>query len=925
MAIANAIGLAAVLTAVCTAAAPAADAERGSLTMDSILDGQWRFDGELGRRIQANVDNWLLRAPDANPGLIEMFHRRDRHLPYDTPVPWAGEFAGKYLISAVQALRMSDDPRLEPHVASFVKALIACQADDGYLGPWPEHERLLGHWDLWGHYHCMLGLLMWHDHSGDPAALDCAIRAADCICDIYAEGARRPIDAGTPQINLAVLHVFGDLVRRTGNPRYRRLMQRIEEDMEKDGDWLRLGAKGVPYHQLPGGGTRWESLHIVQGIVELFRITGDERYKQAAISLWESIRDCDRHPSGAFSTHECAHGTIYDEGAIETCCSVAWEALTIDVLRLTGDARVADELELTTWNQVLAAQHPSGSWWTYDTPINGIRIPSFHHIRFQFRPGTPELNCCSVNAPRGLGMLSEWAVTQDDAGLAVNFYGPSTAVVPLAGGNVEIAQDTRYPVDGAVTIAVTPDTERRFTLKVRIPEWARNATVQINGQPAGDTPRPGTYLALDRTWRPGDRIALSFDMAPRHWAGQGSRHGRAAVFAGPLLLAFDPYYNPVETAALPAIDMGALRLVRADAPSTRAPGRFLPLALWKTSAADGTPLVLCDFAHAGVHGTDYVAWLPAANVPPAPVALQLPENGAVGTPGPVLFRWTRRGPLLGTLELLIARDPAFQDVAVRLSPLEGHHVVVRDGLDRDGTYYWKVVGSNQAGATDNEGGPRSFTLDPAASTGLLAIGEHGLMAAAPLDGDGTPRFGERSHEQGLTPAPNRAGVEGRATAFDGKTSGLRFRLPFFPDADYSMHAWVCPEGPPTDGMQQVFSAWCVPADDPLRVTLQKGRLSARIEAGNFYSTPGVPLAPGEWVHVAAVKSGTDLTLYINGERAQSVQVPEQVLSASTEIGVGFNPLFGGGEHFLGKLDDFAFYAEALSPEQVAAIYRSTEP
>ena len=235
-------------------------------------------------------------------------------------------------------------------------------------------------------------LLAWYDFAADEQALDCAVRAADAICNIYLDGERRPIEAGTPQINLAILHALGNLYRRTGTARYRDLMERIEQDMRRDGDWLRLGAKGVPYFKLPGGGTRWESLHIVQGLVELYRITGKERYKKAVLLLWQSIRQYDRHPSGAFSTRESAIGSVYEPGAIETCCSVAWAALTIDVLKITGDPQVADELELTTWNQVLAAQHPSGNWSTYDTPLDGVRPPPFQQLGSQSRPGTPDLH-----------------------------------------------------------------------------------------------------------------------------------------------------------------------------------------------------------------------------------------------------------------------------------------------------------------------------------------------------------------------------------------------------------------------------------------------------------------------------------------------------------------------------------------------------
>src|ERR1044071_3449606 len=81
----------------------------GPLQCDSFPYAHFAFTGPVGARVDANVDNWLLRAPKANPGMLENIRLRDRR-PAPQLVPWAGEFVGKYLISAVQALRMTDDP-----------------------------------------------------------------------------------------------------------------------------------------------------------------------------------------------------------------------------------------------------------------------------------------------------------------------------------------------------------------------------------------------------------------------------------------------------------------------------------------------------------------------------------------------------------------------------------------------------------------------------------------------------------------------------------------------------------------------------------------------------------------------------------------------------------------------------------------------
>ena len=88
-----------------------AAAATNRLAFDSLPQARFEFTGPVGERIQANLDNWLLRAPQANPGMLEMFRVRDRQ-PVPQLVPWAGEFVGKYLLSAVQSV--ADVRRFSP-------------------------------------------------------------------------------------------------------------------------------------------------------------------------------------------------------------------------------------------------------------------------------------------------------------------------------------------------------------------------------------------------------------------------------------------------------------------------------------------------------------------------------------------------------------------------------------------------------------------------------------------------------------------------------------------------------------------------------------------------------------------------------------------------------------------------------------------
>lgn len=578
---------------------------------------RFRFGGFVGQRLRANERNWLLTAPFANPAMVEMFRDRDKQPPRDL-LPWSGEFVGKYLTAAVLNWRITRSPALKRVIDGVVDDFIAAQSPEGYLGPFPKEQRLLVGWDLWGHYHALVGLLLYYDDTGEQTALAAAQKAGDFICETFPEGGRRVVSVGSEEMNEAIIHGMLLLYQRTGERRYFDLARRVEQDWETppSGDYVRTALAATPFFQTPK--PRWESLHDLRAIAELYFITGDEKYRRAFEHIWWSIVETDRHNTGGFSSGEQACGNPYDPAAIETCCTVAWVALSLDMLRLSGLSVIADEIELATFNGGIGGQHPSGRWWTYNTPMEGQKKASAHDINFQCRPGAPELNCCSVSGPRILGMLSQWSLMSAPDGLALNYYGPCELSAALASGeHVTLRQRTTYPRGGDVTITVGLAAPSRFALHLRIPYWSRRTTVTVNGEPA--TARPGCYLALARTWKDGDKIRTTFDMSPHFWVGDREFAGKTSVYRGPILLAYDPRFNATgfeSLAPLRAAQMRRALLRWKEWPQ--------PWLLLRFEAANGEPVLLCDFASAGTTGTEYHTWLRIDGVAPTPFSRDNP-------------------------------------------------------------------------------------------------------------------------------------------------------------------------------------------------------------------------------------------------------------------------------------------------------------
>jgi DUF1680 family protein len=508
--------------------------------MDRCDDVNIQLGGPLEHYLSAVSTNWLQRAPRDNPAIFEMFVDRDTQ-PYRDLLPWSGEFAGKLLTGSVQVLRTTDDPALKAATAQFVERLLPLQAADGYLGPFPKESRLTGtapncpgNWDLWGHYHAMLGLMLWYDETDDPRALEAASRIGDLLCVKFL-GTDKPVSStGSMEMNQAVVHSLAMLYARTGEEKYLKLAEGVVADFAAPGagDYLRMGLKEVEFFQIPK--PRWESLHPMMGLAELYWLTGKNDYRKAYEHLWWSIVKTDRHNNGGFSSGEQAQGNPYHQGAIETCCTIAWMAMSVEMLRLTGDPLVADELELSTLNQAIGAFVPTARWSTYNTPMDGRRVPSTQDIAFQIRPGSEELNCCSVNAARGLGMISDWGLMRDPTGLALNWYGPSTFATTVQETPVTLTQTTDYPRGGRIELAVEPKRPLKFNLRLRIPHWSAQTTVTVNGEAVAAT--PGTYLSLDREWQPGDRVTIELDMSLRYWVGERECAGKTSVYRGPVLL-----------------------------------------------------------------------------------------------------------------------------------------------------------------------------------------------------------------------------------------------------------------------------------------------------------------------------------------------------------------------------------------------------
>ncbi|HEY3266933.1 MAG TPA: beta-L-arabinofuranosidase domain-containing protein [Armatimonadota bacterium] len=547
--------------------------------------------GLLGDRYAANVQGRLLKVDEQD--LLDAFeHRLQPHQ------DWAGEHVGKFLHAATLTWATTHNAALKAKIDRVARRLIATQEPDGYLGTYAPDHRWTS-WDVWVHKYDILGLLTYYQYTHNPSALTACRRAGDLLLNTFGPG-KRDINKAGEHMGMAsdsVLEPMALLYRATADKRYLAFAQYIVKNYDAPGGPRILSTldTGVGVDKVANN-KAYEMLSNFVGLLELNRIQPSARIRHDVLHAWSDVRANRLYITGSASAGEHfgdARILPTGEGAhiCEVCVTVTWEQMNLQLLRLLGDSRCADEIERTVYNHLLAAQKPSGEAWSYYTPLEGRK------------PFSPATTCCLSSGPRGVALIPSAAVmASQDGGLVVNLFNPLTATAALKSGAVTLTQTSDYPSGGNVTISVAPAAAgQRFPLRVRIPAWAPRAILTVNGRSIRAV--PGRYAVISRAWRRGDRVRLTLPMKVRFANGDHNTADMRAAMYGPMVLALDQANNPrVRLLKQVALETVQARPVAGHALVFRAAGYI-------GGQADAVPLTLVPYAMAGASGSRLAVWM----------------------------------------------------------------------------------------------------------------------------------------------------------------------------------------------------------------------------------------------------------------------------------------------------------------------------
>jgi len=586
--------------------------------------------GWVGLRIQANESNRLAKLdPDR---LLEGYRKRPGRQ------SWDGEHVGKWLHAATLAWVNTGDPALLKKLDFVAAELVKCQLQDGYLGTYLDKDRWT-EWDVWAHKYNLIGLITYMRYTGNLEPLQACRRMGDLLCNTFGDdhGKRDIIQAGE-HVGLAPTSVLEPMVllyRLTGEPRYLAFCQYILRAWEQPNGpkviSTLLTAKRV---DKVGNGKAYEMLSCLNGALEYYRTVGGDRLLEACLNAWQDIVDNRLYLTGASSYGELFHDdfdlpNVNSVG--ETCVTVTWLQFNAQLLRLTGEARFAEQLERVILNQLMGAQQPDGSAWGYYVQMEGKKPYS----------STLDGHCCLSSGPRGIALIPTFAITTDPDGVVVNLYDTAVARLSLHDHTpVTAVIEGAFPSDGRVHVRVESASGRPFMVKLRKPAWCPVTLVRLNGKVLAEPPEMNGYIAITRSWRRHDVIELEFRLQPRLIVGDHLNEGKIALLYGPLVLAADEALVGVTNLNFKTLGVAEKQLASLQFTPEPAPGQFqtwpgaqvfringiVRRSIGSLAAGSRVPLRLVPFADAGSTGTEYRIWLPVGLVATANVLFEAGES-----------------------------------------------------------------------------------------------------------------------------------------------------------------------------------------------------------------------------------------------------------------------------------------------------------
>lgn len=511
-----------------------------SFTQVKINDDFWSSRMETNRRVTilyafeqceetGRIDNFRIAAGIKRGG-------------FQTVYPFDDSDVYKIIEGASYSLQVHSDPELERYLDGLISVIGRAQEEDGYLytartiNPdppvrWCEGDRwsnlYLGH-ELYNTGHLYEAAAAHYVATGKRSLLDIALKNADLVAEVFGPGKKRGAP-GHQEIEIGLVKLY----RVTGDEKYLNLAKFFLDERGRSehrklyGRYSQDHKPVVEQEEAVGHAVR--AVYMYSGMADVASLTGNEGYIQALDRIWEDVVFKKLYITGGIGATGAgeAFGKAYQlpnaTAYAETCASIGNVFWNFRMFLLHGHGKYMDVLERVLYNGLISGVSLDGDLFFYQNPLESFGQDE--------RSTWFTCACCPSNISRFMPSVPGYVFASDNDELYVNLFTSCEAQIRMNNQTVRIEQNTHYPWDGGVAISVFPEKEQKFSIRIRIPGWARNKPVpsdlyrfykernekvslKLNGEELTLNMDKG-YAVIDRMWKEGDQIDVNFPMPVR--------------------------------------------------------------------------------------------------------------------------------------------------------------------------------------------------------------------------------------------------------------------------------------------------------------------------------------------------------------------------------------------------------------------------
>lgn len=271
------------------------------------------------------------------------------------------------------------------------------------------------------------------------------------------------------------------------------------------------------------------------GFQRISTFTGEEKLAKAAAFFWKTVVTERSWVNGGNSTDEHFNDprrfadALWEPTGPESCNSVNMLRLTEALYCASGSADMAEYYERTLFNHILPTHEPEKGGIVYFTPMR----PGHYRV---YSDDHSSMWCCVGTGIESPSKYARMIYARDTKGIYVNLFVASE--LHYAEKGVTITQETRFPDEPRTSLRFSCQKPVEFSLRIRHPKWVNSGelSISVNGRPEPLTSQPGSYAAITRKWKNGDRAEVKL---PMHLRLESLPHddNYVAVLYGPIVLA----------------------------------------------------------------------------------------------------------------------------------------------------------------------------------------------------------------------------------------------------------------------------------------------------------------------------------------------------------------------------------------------------